>query len=332
MKLDAYPLIDAIERLIAKADDDLEQTLEAEGFVAAGTAVEYVNAIEDAYSEAVGSYEDDLLKALQAATGVDNFISDIWPGIKDADDLEKALKKIFKSQFDSMFRELTFNWVLGFNPDAADAFTDDGRITKPAEYFIKSWSEDLAKLMRLNTNTIIEDVLLQAAEKGLSIDETADLIADRGIRSAGYRSRRVALTEVLRTESYAELEGMRQDPYTIKKVWKHTDAAIEPRENHIAMDGQTAYVDEPFELVGADGATYHPMCPRDTSLPAKETVNCHCIMGREKDDKILGMTLEELKAARLAVMDKVDADWAEKIDAVNAARAAMYDEWGVYRG
>ena len=40
MQLDTKPLIDAINRLIAKADDDLKDSLEAEGYVAA-TCKEY---------------------------------------------------------------------------------------------------------------------------------------------------------------------------------------------------------------------------------------------------------------------------------------------------
>lgn len=330
--IDTYPLIDAIDKLIAKADEDLEKDLEAEGFVAAKAAVEYINDLEEAYTEAVGTYEDSLLQRIQEATGVDNFISDIWPTIKDSEDLERELKKIFRKHIEDAFQTLTYNWVLGFTPEAAEDFLDDARITKPAEYFIKTWSEDLAKLMHLRTKQTIEAVLLKASEESLTIEETADLIAERGIRTAGYKSRRVAVTEVLRVESYSELEAMRQDPYTIKKVWRHTDAAAEPRANHIAMDGQTAFVDEPFELSGADGGSHRPMCPRDTSLPAKESINCHCIMDRIKDDKILGMTRDELKAARIAAMDKVDAEWEAKIDDVNAARAAMYDEWGVFIG
>ena len=39
MQLDTKPLIDAINRLIAKADDDLKDSLEAEGYVAASELV-----------------------------------------------------------------------------------------------------------------------------------------------------------------------------------------------------------------------------------------------------------------------------------------------------
>lgn len=42
MQLDTKPLIDAINRLIEKADDDLKDSLEAEGYVAASELVKNI--------------------------------------------------------------------------------------------------------------------------------------------------------------------------------------------------------------------------------------------------------------------------------------------------
>lgn len=90
----------------------------------------------------------EFLEKIEAATGVTDFITDIWPGIKDADDLEKALREIFRKQFDDMFREFTYQWVLAEDPVLA---TEVEEITKPAEAFIQGWSGELARIMNLNT-------------------------------------------------------------------------------------------------------------------------------------------------------------------------------------
>ena len=305
MQLDTKPLIDAINRLIEKADDDLKDSLEAEGYVAASELVKNINKLEDAIDDALDADSLEFLEKIEAATGVTDFITDIWPGIKDADDLEKALREIFRKQFDDMFREFTYQWVLVEDPVLA---TEVEEITKPAEAFIQGWSGELARIMNLNTKDAMERLLLKAQEKKWSIDELSEAIGNSGIREHGYRSRRVALTESLRVESYAQQESMIQNPLAYKKKWKHVMSA-HPRENHMAMDGQEVFKREMFTLTGKNGATYMVLCPRDTSLPVEETANCHCLMETIADENALGMTAEERAAARKKYMDEVNAEY-----------------------
>lgn len=247
----------------------------------------------------------EFLEKIEEATGVTDFITDIWPGIKGADDLEKALREIFRKQFDDMFREFTYQWVLAEDPVLA---TEVEEITKPAEAFIQGWSGELARIMNLNTKDAMERLLLKAQEKKWSIDELSEAIGNSGIREHGYRSRRVALTESLRVESYAQQESMIQNPLAYKKKWKHVMSA-HPRENHMAMDGQEVFKREMFTLTGKNGATYMVLCPRDTSLPVEETANCHCLMETIADENALGMTAEERVAARKKYMDEVNAEY-----------------------
>lgn len=305
MQLDTKPLIDAINRLIKKADDDLKDSLEAEGYVAASELVKNINKLEDAIDDALDVDSLEFLEKIEAATGVADFITDIWPGIKDADDLEKALREIFRKQFDGMFREFTYQWVLAEDPVLA---TEVEEITKPAEAFIQGWSGELARIMNLNTKDAMERLLLKAQEKKWSIDELSEAIGNSGIREHGYRSRRVALTESLRVESYAQQESMIQNPLAYKKKWKHVMSA-HPRENHMAMDGQEVFKREMFTLTGKNGATYMVLCPRDTNLPVEETANCHCLMETIADENALGMTAEERAAARKKYMDEVNAEY-----------------------
>lgn len=305
MNFDVSPLMSAIDRYIAKADDDLEETLSAEGYVAAGEAVKAVGKMEEAIDNALEEDADEFLKRIEESTGVENFISDIWPGMKDADDLRDALYKIFRQQFDDMLRSFIYEWILAEDPELAEVVEE---ITRPAEDFIKGWSGELARIMNLNTKDTMERLLLKAQEEAWSIDELSEAIGNSGIRNHGYRSRRVALTEMLRVESYAQQESMVQNPLAYKKKWRHVMSA-NPRENHMAISGQEVFKREMFTLTGADGATYYPLCPRDTSLPASESINCHCIMETIVNENALGMTADERKAAREKYMDEVNAEY-----------------------
>lgn len=320
MRLNVLPLMDAIEVYIRKANDDLEQTLADEGYTAPEEAVAAINRIEDSVAAVYDEQIGELLKQIEDATGVENFADEVWPGIRDESDLRNALRDIFCSEFTDLLGTFTTNWMLDAAPDLAI----DNRITKPALQFVKDWSEELANLMQLSSNEQIENILEEAVSSHLSVQEVSRLISDSGIRAAGYQSRRTAITEVLRTESYSQLEYMRQDPAVEKKGWFHTGAhKNEPRPNHVAMSGQQVPVEEPFELIGRDGARYYPMCPRDTCLPASESINCHCIMKSVRNKSVLGMSAEERREMRQKYMDEVDAEWEEKM----AAEAENKIDW-----
>lgn len=322
MKLNVVPLMDAIERYIAKANDDLEKTLEEEGYVAPDIAVAAINRIEDMIAESYEKEVSELLKRIENAANIENFIDEIWPDIQDASELKNVLEEAFSAEFTDLVKTFTTNWMLEEAPDLAV----DDRITKPTLQYVKNWSTELSNLMKLSNDEQIENILEKAANEHLSIQEVSQLISDSGIRAAGYQSRRVALTEVLRMESYSQLEYMRQDPAVEKKEWFHTGAhKNKPRPNHIAMSGQKVPVDEPFELTGngEDSKKYYPMCPRDTCLPASESINCHCIMKSIKDKSVFGMSAEERREMRQKYMDDVDAEWDEKM----AAEAEESIDW-----
>lgn len=310
MKPDTAPLMKAIERYLSKADEDLEEQLKAEGYVSTGAAVKAINVIEEEVTEAIQERVDAILSELNISADIKSFLSDKWTDMQDRQELVDTLHDLFKSQFDDLMHTCTVDWIISMDPELV---VSDDRITKYSEDFIRTWSPELARIMNLNTNASIERVLIQADQDGQTIEEVAQAIADSGIRECGYRARRVALTEVLRVEEYAHQEGRVQNPSCYKKRWVETYEAEEPRSNHIAISGQEVFKRERFTLVGADGATYRPMCPRDTCLPAKESVNCHCITEDICDDKVLGMTIEEKLALRQKYMDEVDAEYEAKL-------------------
>ena len=328
MKLNVTPLLEAIEQYIAKADNDLEDQLNEEGYVEAGVAVSHMGAIEDGVTAAVENNVDEVLARLQSASGVDDFIENVWPEISNSDEMEKALYDLFYQQFDELLRRFTKQWIISADAELGEVVDD--RITRPAEAFIKGWS-----IMHLNTKDGIEKILLDAQEQNQTIDEVAQAIADSGIRECGYRSRRVAVTEVLRVEEYAHQEARIQNPSCYKKEWVHTGAA-HPRENHVAINGQQVFKREPFTLTGRNGGTYYPMCPRDTSLPAEESINCHCTTKDIVDQEILGMSLEDRVALREKYMNEVNAEydaWEQKFNEEHGIEELRDDPsitWDIY--
>lgn len=333
MKLNVTPLLEAIEQYIAKADNDLEDQLNEEGYVEAGVAVSHMGAIEDGVTAAVENNVDEVLARLQSTSGVDDFIENVWPEISNSDEMEKALYDLFYQQFDELLRRFTKQWIISADAELGEVVDD--RITRPAEAFIKGWSQQLADIMHLNTKDGIEKILLDAQEQNQTIDEVAQAIADSGIRECGYRSRRVAVTEVLRVEEYAHQEARIQNTSCYKKEWVHTGAA-HPRENHVAINGQQVFKREPFTLTGRNGGTYYPMCPRDTSLPAEESINCHCTTKDVVDQEILGMSLEDRVALREKYMNEVNAEydaWEQKFNEEHGIEELRDDPsitWDIY--
>ena len=102
------------------------------------------------------------------------------------------------------------------------------------------------------------------------------------------------------------------------------------------MDEQEVYKRDFFELTGKDGSTYFVLCPRDTNLPASETVNCHCLMETIEDENALGMGKDEMASLRKQYMDEVNAEydaWEKKSKEDNGIEEPRDDPsvtWEVY--
>lgn len=312
-KAAARSLIGAINRYIAKDNQNFREEIEAEGFLAADAVVDAAEALEDGMTGAINEHVDDVIESLGNANSLKRYIDETWPEIQNDTQLRDKLHDLFYAQFSQLLHAGVVAYLVNSDPDVGAAAEEDGRVTPYAVEFINGWSEQLAELMHLSTDRQINKILVDTAEKNLSIADATLEIGRSAIRSPGAKSRVVAQTEVLRVESYSQLEAMRQDPAVVEKEWFHTGShKNKPRENHVAISGQTVPVDQPFSLTGRDGGSYSPMVPRDTGLPAGESINCHCIMKQKKDSKVLGLSADERKALREQYLDQVEAEWEER--------------------
>lgn len=310
-------LIKAIDRYIQKADDDLEDALDKEGFADPKRTAKEINSIEDQVSEILDNqtsvFIDALKKAADNGLDLQAFFADVWPELMASDITGEELLKLFSKEFTETIPTITTNYLMEMDSElVAD------QITKRTTAWIDSWSKELADLMKLNTHEELGKVLKDSIAEGKGIEELTRDIMEKGIRNTRYKARRVAITETLRAHSYAKEESIRQNPAATGKEWVHTGAyRNEPRQNHVDMNGQVVGKTEPFELMGKDGTIYYPMVPRDSSLPASESVNCHCIHRAVIDDDILGLPLEERKRLQAEIIAEDDKAW----EAENSAEA-----------
>lgn len=322
MCLCCKPLLKAIDAYLAKADDDLAEELEAEGYIHPKDTVRFISSIEDRLAEAMQAETSYFLRHVGESLDVEQFASDIWPGVKLNDDLREKVAEIFKEQFQTFLPEYANYYLM--QTDKELRLTS---VSKRTDAWIDTWSNELGSIMQLNSHTEMETLLKKGLSDGDGIAEFTQRIMESGIRDERYKARRAALTETLRAHSVAQHEGMMQSPSVDRKKWRHTGSyRIAPRKNHEQMDGQVVPKDEPYELIGANGSTYLCMYPRDPSLPAEESINCHCISQPVVNDDILGMSLEERQRLQQEAVDQMDNSWEAELDARNKAKAGIDDE------
>lgn len=265
------PAIEAYERIIKNINDELEGELKGEDFIDPEYTVGETESLTDKIAAALKKHWAWLLAALAGAITIGDFASFVWPEMRVGDTLADEMEIVFASEFRRVTPKLAADYLKRYTASPVKL----RGIRESA--WIKSWSRELAEIMQLGRHDKIERLLLDAVNQNKTIEQLRMAIYDAGIRADFAQARRVALTEMLRAHSYAQQEAMMADKTCVGKRWKH-NASGQPRYNHIAIDGQIVEKDQPFILPGEDGVTYLPMFPRDTNLPAGESVNCHCTM------------------------------------------------------
>ncbi len=187
-----------------------------------------------------GFEEDDLEKVLD----------EIMPKLISGDISDEKIEKIFQKHFEEIMSRLTDSYIKQLDQELSfEAFSD--RTTT----WIDGWSEQLGKLMKLDSHTEIQNVLDTALENGDSIQTVIDNLRD-SYSFSRVRARRTAITEMLTAHSYSAQEAIRQSPAVEKKEWKHTGShKNSPRPHHQAMDGQIVGKNEKF-VIHAPTGTY----------------------------------------------------------------------------
>ena len=322
MCMACQPLIKAIDAYLAKADGDLADALDAEGYAEPQATIGYMQGIEDDVAEALVEETDYFLAEAEKAADLETFAADIWPRVKLNDRLKAKLATVFTEHLSEFMPEFVAYYIA-----QTDRSLKLEVVSKRTVAWVESWSEQLGEIMQLNSHKEIETILTKGLKDGTGIASFTREILDSGIRDEYYKARRVALTEVLGAHSVAQQEAFMQSPAVVDKAWKHTGAyRNEPRQNHVDMDGQRVPKDAPFTLTGIKGGTYEPMYPRDVILPPEERINCHCICQPVVSEDILGLPLEERQRLQQEAIDNMDDAWERELDARNKAKAGIDEE------
>lgn len=312
-------LIKAIDVYIKKADDNLSDELEAQGYIKSEKTIKYIQEIEDGVVEALLDETDEIIAEAEKAIDLETFAEDVWSKVKLDNTTKVKLIKVFKEKLNKFMPEF-----IGYYIAQTDKDLKLTQVSERTMAWVEGWSKELGEIMQLNSHKEIEHILEKGLKEGSSIAEFTHEILDSGIRNEYYKARRVAVTEVLTAHRVAQQEAFMQSPVVSEKMWKHTgEYRNEPRQNHVDMDGQRVPVNEPFELIGADGSIYNPMFPGDTILPPEERINCHCIEQPIVSEEILGLSLEERQRLQQQAIDEMDDDWEKELDARNRARSEI---------
>lgn len=312
-----YPLMkQSIATLIKKADDELAEKLDSEGYLEPKKTVAAINAAGDTIADILEGQRDRIVAALKDADF--DSVKSILETLFTDDDADVLIAETFKELFGDVIGDAAKKYLSSIDPELTlDVFS-----TRTTDW-IDSWSKELGDIMKLGSHDKLNKILSEALENGDSIRSVTDKLVD-AYEFSPMRARATAITEILTAHRASAQEAYVQCPAVEKKMWRHTGShKNNPRPNHQAMDEQSVLKSEPYELTGADGALYYPMYPGDPLLPASERVNCHCISQAVVSSDILGLTLEERKALQQQAIDDDNAAWEKELDAKNKAKAGI---------
>ncbi len=315
----ADPICDAIDRYLAKSDEDLEDELKEEGYAEPKDTVSEMNSLEEEIADILHSQTTAIVTALKAADGDWDAAQENVSDMIDEDDIAEQVTEAASAMYELNIPKLATVYIQ----ESDGELVVDTLRQRTSEWFA-SWSEQLGNLMKVNTHKQITDLIQETIANGDDIATLTRKIMDGGWRTEYYQAKRVAVTEVLRAHSVAKEEAIQQSPVVDMKEWRHTGVhKIKPRPNHVAMDGQMVPKDQPFEMQGKDGGTYYPMFPRDPNLPAGESINCHCIHRGIVNQETLGLSIDERKKMQQAFIDNDDGSWEKEQNEKEKAKAGI---------
>jgi len=298
-------LLKAIDAVVKDENDELKEEL-AE-FPALTATLEAIEEYETKVAALFREQKRHFANGFKSAIAKDE--------AEDGDTMTALLLKLVQSddfvvkmsEYTSTFLTMTIEEFVSAIMETIDKDVSFEILSQRTVDWIAEWSKDLGEMMQLTTHTQLEAALTAVIENGEGIDKAIARIKDLPEFDRA-RARTTAITEVLRANSVAAHEAYVQSPAVKEKMWRHSGSKKnKPREIHVKLDGKTIALDKYFDVGG-----YKGLYPRDRNLPAKEVVNCHCVLSPVVDSKILGLSKEEkLKLHDQAIADNNDK-WAKE--------------------
>jgi hypothetical protein len=147
---------------------------------------------------------------------------------------------------------------------------DEFRVTPEHLERLRAQIAQSAKYFNETTWKSIVTELERAGLENPTVQEIANAIKDKLESLAPFESRRIARTEMARTENWGGLEGYKQNEYVDHKGWM-CSFVEGSRDAHEDADGQEVGLNDDFK-VGTDMLAY----PGDPRGKASNVINCLC--------------------------------------------------------
>lgn len=132
------------------------------------------------------------------------------------------------------------------------------------------------------TRRRIVDAVLRGQESGESVRDIAARITAEAPYVSSLRANLIARTETHNAANYSMHETAKSTGLDLVKEWVATEdhrtrsIARDDAFDHIAMDGQTRDMDQPFDMPWLGGEPLKIMFPGEAGHPGGATINCRC--------------------------------------------------------
>ena len=301
-------IIECINRIIEKDNDKLYDKLKKMGIAFAAMTVRQISLLEKRIATAMKKWHKSEKTSLLNSESLFSFLSSHTTESEADAELVQAVSQAVEETCGDVLQASADHYIR--QTDAELSVTE---ISAPTAAAVSEASVQAGTSVLRHVTDEISNIIQEAINNGDSVDDAAKRIFDDRLRDEYYEARRVAQTEMMRTHAYAKYEALQQSPVVNAKRWRHTGAkGAASRENHVNISGQTVPKDQPFTLTGRDGATYHPMLPHDTALPAAEAINCHCILEAVIDKDLKSLPPEQKAQMQRDNIRTLNENYAEK--------------------
>lgn len=301
-------IIECINRIIEKDNDKLYDKLKKMGIAFAAMTVRQISLLEKRIATAMKKWHKSEKTSLLNSESLFSFLSSHTTESEADAELVQAVSQAVEENCGDVLQASADQYIR--QTDAELSVTE---ISAPTAAAVSEASVQAGTSVLRHVTDEISNIIQEAINNGDSVDDAAKRIFDDRLRDEYYEARRVAQTEMMRTHAYAKYEALQQSPVVNAKRWRHTGAkGAASRENHVNISGQTVPKDQPFTLTGRDGATYHPMLPHDTALPAAEAINCHCILEAVIDKDLKSLPPEQKAQMQRDNIRMLNENYAEK--------------------
>ena len=301
-------IIECINRIIEKDNDKLYDKLKKMGIAFAAMTVRQISLLEKRIATAMKKWHKSEKTSLLNSESLFSFLSSHTTESEADAELVQAVSQAVEETCGDVLQASADQYIR--QTDAELSVTE---ISAPTAAAVSEASVQAGTSVLRHVTDEISNIIQEAMNNGDSVDDAAKRIFDGRLRDEYYEARRVAQTEMMRTHAYAKYEALQQSPVVNAKRWRHTGAkGAASRENHVNISGQTVPKDQPFTLTGRDGATYHPMLPHDTALPAAEAINCHCILEAVIDKELKSLPPEQKAQMQRDNIRMLNENYAEK--------------------